>query len=67
MTRYYEDYTRKCAHENQKEHGYVFTIEQIRDVCKLVKSNRVPNGTYGDNECNLWEVLHDYFGTDKPR
>jgi hypothetical protein len=41
----------------------VFTIEQIRDICELVKSDRIPDGTYGDNECNLWEVLHDYFGT----
>lgn len=65
MVRYYEDWNRKKAHENQVEHGYVFSIEQIRDICPLVKMNRVPDGTYGDTECILWEVLHEYFGKEK--
>jgi hypothetical protein len=60
--RYYEDWNRERAHENQKEHGYVYTIEQIRDICNLVKTDRIPDGTYGDTECILWEVLKEYFG-----
>ena len=66
MARYHEDWNRKLAHDNQKEHGYVFTIEQIRDICDLVKDGRRgPDGSFSDAECNLYEVLYDYFGKKK--
>ncbi len=62
LTRYYEDDNRRRAHDMAKEHGAVFTIEQIRDICYLVKAGQWPNGHYSDDECNLWGLLREYFG-----
>ena len=57
MQRYYEVENRRIAHKLQKEHGNVFTFEQISDVCDLVNSGKGPDGTYGDDECVLYELL----------
>ena len=57
MPRYYDDVTRNMHHKMAKEHGHVFTIEQIRDVMQLVKTGKSPNADYSDDECNLWELL----------
>jgi len=58
-TRYYEDENRRRNHDAQKEHGYSFTLEQVRDVLELVKNRQWPDGTYSDAECNLWSLVRE--------
>ncbi len=60
--RYYEDGARLSAHKAQLEHDCVFTYEQIRDVLGLVKKHEWPDGTYGDNECELWSLIREVLG-----
>lgn len=59
MERYYQNESRRRAHESQVEHGHVFSFEQIRDVCALLKAGKWPDGTWGDDECNLWSLLSE--------
>lgn len=59
VTRYYKDCNRKAAHEMQKEHGCVFTFEQVRDVLELVKEHRWPDASWSDDECNLWSLVRE--------
>lgn len=61
LTRYYEDENRR-AHDTAKERGAFFTIEQIRDICCLVKDGQWPSGPYSSDECDLWDLLWEYFG-----
>ena len=59
MERYYEDYNRKLRSEQLREHDIVFDYEQIKDVLNLLKSGRYPDGTFSDNECNLWALFKE--------
>ena len=61
MERYHQNWNRRRAHESQVEHGQVFSFEQIRDVCELLKAGEWPDGTWSDNECNLWSLLRQEF------
>ena len=61
MERYFENENRRRAHESQVEHGQVFSFEQIRDVCALLKAGKWPDGTWGDAELNLWSLLREEF------
>ena len=57
MERYYENPMRKQAHENQLEHGYYATAEQLHDICRLLAEGKGPDGRFSDAECCLWEVI----------
>lgn len=59
VERYYEDENRRSAHKSQKEHGQVFTYEQIHDICSLLKEGEWPDGNYGDDECVLWSLIRE--------
>ena len=57
---------RQTTYENRKarfESGrMVFTIEQIEDVLGLVLDGKRPDGSYGDDECELWLMLWNNIG-----
>lgn len=61
MERYYQNYARMNAHKSQLEHKNYFTFEQMRDICQLVKDGKWPDGTWSDDECNMWSLLREYF------
>jgi len=39
-----------------------FTFEQVEHIAMLAHEGVVPDGTYSDDECSLWEVLRREFG-----
>lgn len=47
----------RIRHEDELEHGYCFTLEQVKDVLWLVANGEYPNAEFGDNECALWSVI----------
>ena len=61
VTRYYEDDNRRRSHEMAKEHGAVFTLEQVKDCLELVKRGQWPDGHYGDDEWLLWSLIREYW------
>ena len=62
MTRYYEDWNRMAAHRNLLFHNNFVTCEQIKDICGLLREGRIPDGTYSDHECIVWEVIKEELG-----
>ena len=38
----------------------VFTMDQIRDVCDLIKAKKWPDINYSDAECCLWSLLKGF-------
>lgn len=67
----FDEHDRIKRHYNSHMYGYAdehvpyhITFEELDDVCQLIKRGRIPNGTFGDDECAAWEiirrVLHDY-------
>ena len=59
MERYFDDWTRKRAHDNLVEHGDFVTCEQLRDICELLREKRIPDGRFSDHECIVWELLKE--------
>lgn len=41
-----------------------FDLEDVDDVCQLIKHHKLPNGKFGDDECFLWEVIVRELGID---
>lgn len=41
-----------------------FTIDQICDVCDLLKAKEYPDGRFSDDECCLFSVLREEFGIE---
>lgn len=41
-----------------------FTIDQIRDICELLKAKEYPDGRFSDDECCLFSVLCEEFGIE---
>lgn len=39
-----------------------FTIDQIRDVCELLKAKEYPDYNFSDDEYCLFSVLREEFG-----
>lgn len=64
MLRYYDDCFRKMAHDAEKNSGRVVTNEQLRDICKLIREGKRPNGRFADHECTVWELLVTELGMD---
>jgi len=62
MERYYENWIRKEAHRNQKDHDMVITCEQLRDILALVRDGKYPDGSFSDNECIFYEVVKEVLG-----
>lgn len=38
-----------------------FTFEQVEHLAEMAYEGIVPDGTYSDDECSLWEVLRREF------
>ena len=38
-----------------------FTFEQVEHIAELAYKGIIPDGTYSDDECSLWEVLRREF------
>lgn len=57
--RYFENPNRLRAHATDIDNGRVFTLEQVRDICELIKAKKLPDGHYGDDECHLWSVIYN--------
>ena len=39
-------------------------FESIDDVCELIKHHKYPNGSFGDDECIVWEIIVRKLGID---
>lgn len=48
-----------CADRRNGE--ATFTLDQIRDVCALLKVKQYPDSRFSDDECCLWSELRREF------
>jgi len=62
MLRYYDDCFKKMEHDAAKDSGLVVTNVQLRDICKLIREGKRPDGDFGDHECTVWELLVEELG-----
>ena len=56
---------RKTTWENRKnalKEDRVFSFEQIEDILDLIANEKWPDGTFGDDECNLWSLIREKLG-----
>lgn len=38
-----------------------FTLDQVLDVCSLLKEKQYPDGRFSDDECCLWSAIRREF------
>ncbi len=62
--RYYENYSRKLAHDNLLEHGDFVTCEQLKDILDLIKREKWPDGRFSDHECVVWSLIREILGIE---
>lgn len=48
---------REAIRKGWNGEDWFFTLEQVEDICKLIRNHRWPDGQYGDAECVLWSVM----------
>lgn len=64
MERYYKDSNRMRAYEIAVERGHYVTTEQLRDILGLLKDGKWPDGTFSDDECNVWSLIREELGIE---
>ena len=42
----------------------VYTFQMILCLRNMAEKDVYPDGRFGDEECNLWELFHNYKGKD---
>jgi hypothetical protein len=61
MERYYQNPERTALHRLSLVNYEFVTVEQLRDICALLKEGGLPDDSFTTGEHRVWELLVDEF------